>query len=347
MNSDNRARFLINTAYFLVIAVSIFLAYKYLLGFLLPFLVALLIGVAVQKPSVKLSKRLKISPRTIAPILAIFIYLALGSGIFLIVFYLFSNIQPAVKGMVGTISNAADTLSALFSKYSDFSSSLPKEISEMLSKLPQNIAEKGMSVLTGAASGIVTFAAKNIPSFFFSFIITIMASVYFARDFKAVKDFALSVVPKSKHKGLYKIKNILFANVFKMAKGYGTLILITFGELVLGFFIIGIESAVFYAAIISLVDALPVLGVGIVLLPWAVINIISGSVAQGIMLAVLYLIITIIRNILEPKILSARLGIPPLLSLLIIFCGLKLFGFFGMLLAFISLVIYIDYYREQ
>lgn len=347
MNSQHRARFLINTVYFLVIAGLVFLAYKYLLGFLLPFLIAFLIGMAVQKPSIKLSKKLKIKPRTIAPILAILIYLAIGSGVFLIVFYLFSNVQSAVKGMVSTISNAADTISKLFSKYSDFSSKLPKEISDMLSELPQNVAEKGMALLTGAASDIVTFVAKNIPSLFFSFIITIMASVYFARDFKSVRDFALSMVPESKHTGLYKIKNILFANVFKMAKGYGTLILITFGELIVGFFIIGIPNPLFYAAVISLVDALPVLGVGIVLLPWSVINIISGNVAQGVMLVVLYLLITIIRNILEPKILSSKLGIPPLLSLLIIFCGLKLFGFFGMLLAFISLVIYIDYYREQ
>ena len=339
MNSQNKTRFLINTAYFLV--------YKYLLILLLPFLIALGIGIIVQKPSEKLSVKLKIRARIIAPILAVLIYLVVGGGVFLICFYMVSNLQPAVKGVVASFSNAADAVSTVFSKFADFSNNLPQEISEVLSDLPQNIAQKGVAILTDAVSGIVSFVAKNIPSFFFSFIITIMASVYFARDFEAVKSFVLSVVPEERHKDVLRIKNILFADVFKIFKGYALLILITFAELSVGLLILGTENAVFYAALISLVDALPVFGVGVILLPWAAINMLSGNFFGGILLTVLYIIITVIRNALEPKILSAKLGIPPLLSLLIIFCGLKLFGFFGMIVAFISLVIFIDYYRLQ
>ncbi len=347
MNTNNRGHFLINAAYFIFIAAVIFLSYKYLLSFLLPFLIALLIGYLVQKPSQKLAKKLRCKPRTVAPVMALLIYLAVGAVIFSVVFYLFSNFQPAITGISDTLTQATNIFSGAFNKYSAWSRNLPEEIRYVLENLPKNIAERAMSFLTSAASDFISFAAKNIPSFFFSSLITVMASIYFARDFSAVKSFIMSVISETRRESLTRIKNILFSNVFKMAKGYGVLILITFAEITVGFLIIGVKNAVFYAAIISVIDALPVLGVGIVLIPWAVISIISGNLTFGIMLAILYVITAVVRNILEPKILSSKLGIPPLLSLLIIFCGLKLFGFFGMIVAFISLVIFIDYYREE
>ncbi len=347
MKTADRSRFLINAAYFIFISALIFLIYKYLLSFLLPFIVAIVIGFFVQKPSIKISKRLKVNSRTVASVLAILVYFLCGSAVVLIVYFLFSNLQPTIKGIAESVTSAADTITALFNKYSDFTNNLPSEISSMLNNLPKMLADNAVGFLTSSVSSVATFATKNIPSFFFSFLITVMASIYFARDFKAVKHFAFSLLPEKYHKNVFKIKNIMFANVFKMIKGYAILILITFAELCIGFLTANVKNAVFLAAVISVIDALPVLGVGVALIPWAVISIISGKIGFGIYLAVLYLIIAIVRNVLEPKILSSKLGIPPLLSLLIIFCGLKLFGFFGMIVAFISLVIFIDFYREQ
>lgn len=347
MKSTDRGDFLINAAYFIFIAALIFLTYKYLLFFLLPFIVALGIGYFVQKPSRQISGRIKIKPRTIASVLAILIYLLCGSAVVLILYFAFSNIHSTVIEITESLTLAADTLTTLFNKYSDFASNLPSEISSMLENLPKALAENAVGFLTSSATAAATFATKNIPSFFFSFLITVMASVYFARDFFAVRQFVFSVLPKKHHNNILKIKNIMFANVFKMIKGYAILSLITFIELCFVLIIARVKNAVFLAAVISIIDALPVLGVGIVLIPWAVISIISGNIGFGIYLAVVYLIIAIVRNILEPKILSSKLGIPPLLSLLIIFCGLKLFGFFGMIVAFISLVIFIDFYREE
>ncbi len=347
MKSAERGRFLINAAYFIFIAVLIFLVYKYLLSFLLPFIVALIIGFFVQKPSLKISENLKVKSRTVASTLALLIYFLCGSLVVLLIYFLFSNLQSTVMGIADSVTDAANVLSSMFNRYADFTRNLPPEFGSMLENLPKILADNAVGFLTSSVSSAATFATKNIPSFFFSFLITVMASIYFARDFSAVKHFAFAVIPQRHHKNILKIKNIMFANVFKMVKGYAILILITFAELCVGFLLGNVKNAVFLAAVISLIDALPVLGVGIVLIPWAVISIISGNIGFGIYLAVLYLIIAIVRNVLEPRILSSKLGIPPLLSLLIIFCGLKLFGFFGMIVAFISLVIFIDFYREE
>ncbi len=347
MKSNARGRFLINAAYFIFIAVFIYLTYKYLLRFLLPFIVALGIGFFVQKPSLKISQKFKAKPRTVAPILAVLIYLLCGALVIMLIYYLFSNLQSMVVGISESVTKAADTLTGIFNKYADFSRNLPEELHSMLENMPKLLADNSVGFLTDSVSSVIAFVTKNVPSFFFSFLITVMASVYFARDFSAVKSFLFSVIPKKYHLNIYKIKGIMFANVFKMIKGYATLTLVTFFELCVGLLVANVKNAVLFAAIISLVDALPILGVGIILIPWAVISIISGNIGFGIYLAVLYLIIAVLRNVLEPKILSSKLGIPPLLSLLIIFCGLKLFGFLGMIVAFISLVIFIDFYREE
>ncbi len=347
MKIEEKKRFLINSLYFILISSIIFLAYKYLFSFLLPFVIAALIGYFVQKPSEKIAEKLKVKPRTIAPILALFIYILGASFLSALVYLFLSNSPDTIKWLVENLTFAADKATYLFAKYDDFTKNLPNEIGSMLRNLPNSLANGIVGYLSNFLSSIAAFATKNVPAFFFSVLITIMASVYFARDFKAVKGFAFSVIPKRFHKNILKIKNIMLANIFKMAKGYGVLFLITFSELLIGLLLSGTKKAVFLAFIISLVDALPVLGVGIILVPWAIFSIITGKVFFGIYLVFLYVIITVVRNICEPKVLSSRLGIPPLLSILIIFCGLKLFGFFGMLISFISLVIFIDYYRED
>lgn len=347
MKIEERKRFLINFMYLISILLLVFLIYKYLFSFLLPFVIAVIIGFVVQKPSQKIALKFKIKPRTIAPILALLLYIIGGSILIALVYLFLSNLPDTIKWLVDNLTVAADKATYLLGKYDDFTKNLPSEIGSMLKNLPGSLADGIVGFLSNFLSVFAAFFTKNIPSFFFSVLITVLASVYFARDFMAVKSFAFSVIPKRFHNNILKIKNIMIANVFKMAKGYGVLFLITFAELSIGLLLAGVNNAIFLAFLISLVDALPVLGVGVALFPWAVFSIITGDIGLGIYLVVLYLIITIVRNVCEPKVLSSRLGIPPLLSILIIFCGLKLFGFFGMLISFISLVIFIDYYRED
>ncbi len=347
METDRKKSFLINSIYIIFIVASIFIVFKYLLWFLFPFLIAVIVGFAVQKPAMKISKKFNVKTESIAAVLAVLVYVVLGALISVLFFYIFKNLPPLVRTFSEWLTIAAERLTLFFNKYIDYTKNLPEEIGLMLKNLPNALANSMVSFLSGFVSNTVSIFAKNIPSVFFTFIITILASAYFSHDFKIVKKFIFSIIGEEQHKNLKKIKNIMFTNVLKMLKGYAVLCFITFIELSVGFLILGVKNPFLLAGIIALIDALPVFGVGIVLLPWAIISFLSGAIGFGIFLTVLYLITTIIRNILEPKILSGNLGIPPLLSLIIIFCGLKLFGFLGMLGLFVTLVIIIDFYREE
>ena len=172
-------------------------------------------------------------------------------------------------------------------------------------------------------------------------------SLYFAKDYNVVKKFVFSLIPHEKIMATKRVKNLLFLRVFKMLKGYLILSGITFLELFLAFLVLKIKNAFIYAVIISLIDALPVLGTGLVLLPWGIVNMLSGNIVMGVKIVIVYLIVAVVRNILEPKIIGQKMGIPPLLSLLIIFLGIRLFSFLGMIVFYITVVLVIDYYREQ
>ena len=122
---------------------------------------------------------------------------------------------------------------------------------------------------------------------------------------------------------------------------------ITFLELLAGLYILRIKYAPLLAALISVIDILPVLGTGTVLVPWAAAELLARDTAAGIGLLVLYAVITVIRNFAEPKIIGKEMGINPLFTLLAMFIGLKLFGFAGILLLPITLIVVVKYYKDE
>ena len=123
----------------------------------------------------------------------------------------------------------------------------------------------------------------------------------------------------------------LLDNIFKILKAYGTIIIITFTELLIGFWILRINNSALLALMIAIMDILPIVGVGTALIPWFLIEIIMGQYWLGLGLLVIYVIITIVRNIIEPRLVGTNLGLPPLVTLIGMIVGLGLAGLVGMI----------------
>ena len=105
---------------------------------------------------------------------------------------------------------------------------------------------------------------------------------------------------------------------------------ITFIELSIGLTLIGVENSIIIALLISIFDILPILGTGGIMIPWAIISLLTNNIGLGISLAIIYLIITIIRNIIEPKIVGKELGLHPLVTLVSMFIGGNVAGLIGL-----------------
>ena len=116
--------------------------------------------------------------------------------------------------------------------------------------------------------------------------------------------------------------------------------LITFLEVFIGLTVLGVRYAFLIALLTAVVDLMPVLGTGTVMIPWGIIDLIAGNYFMGIGLLVLYAIITVIRQILEPKIVGKYVGLYPLLALVSMYVGLKLFGLIGLFGLPLSIVIF-------
>ena len=116
-------------------------------------------------------------------------------------------------------------------------------------------------------------------------------------------------------------------------RAQGLLMLLTFGELALGFLLLRVEPALLLAGLTALVDALPVFGVGTVLLPWGAAALLLGDVRLGLGLLLLYGVVTLVRSLLEPRLVGKRVGLPPLAALACMYVGFRAFGVVGMVLA--------------
>ena len=108
---------------------------------------------------------------------------------------------------------------------------------------------------------------------------------------------------------------------------------VTFTILLLGYLLLGVSYAPLWALVTAVVDALPVLGTGSVLLPWSLISLLQGNVAQAIGLVGIYVVVAVTRSVLEPRLLGKHLGLDPLVTLIALYVGYKLWGIAGMILS--------------
>ena len=111
------------------------------------------------------------------------------------------------------------------------------------------------------------------------------------------------------------------------------LMLVSFGIVTVGFFILAIPNALLWGAVVALVDAVPLLGTGTVLLPWALVSFLQGQPFRAIGLVCTYLVAMLIRTVLEPRLIGKQLGIDPLLTLLVMYLGYCFWGILGMIFA--------------
>ena len=324
----------------------LYLVYKYLPIYLLPFLIGLLLAYWLQKPAEFLARKLKIKSGTLAAVLAAVCYIAVMALLILPVFLIVSNTDKILNFVQYIFTQLSTFFSGLNSKYSVVLERLPADISSAFSQFPEQLLSRAASALTSAISDAAAGTVKSLPGVFFSIVITVVAGCYIAKDYKTVREFIFSFIPKPRQKTVFAAKKILFTNVFKLLKGYGILMLITFGVLSVGLLILGQKNAIIIAAIIAVIDLLPIIGTGVVLIPWSAILLLNGSFYLGIGIAVIYVVLLVLRNFLEPKIISVQIGIPPLVILIMLFFGLKLFGFIGMILSIITLMVTVNLYKE-
>ena len=206
---------------------------------------------------------------------------------------------------------------------------------EIRADLDDKLWEFGMKLTDKFSGGMIGFigdAAAFLPSALLTCVVTIVSAYYFAVDRKKINAFFASLIPKKQLPKVKKAKDELGETVGKFIRAYGLIFLITFSELFISFLIIGVDYAFVIALVTAIVDILPIVGTGTVLIPWGIIEIASGRYGRGTALLLVYAVITVIRQVAEPKIIGKFTGISPMTALASMYVGLKLFGLTGLIL---------------
>lgn len=362
MITNKRLNFLVSLLFWASLSALLYLSIRYALPLLLPFISAFLFAALLHKPTEILVSRFSRIPPKIISVLFILLSLTVvgfiltTAGRFLVnrLTEFIADVPNLVNNLISSIGGDSGA-GSIFSKLpawlgeplSDFYTRLTSDLSGTVIELANNFS----SFFLDSFGALGTFALK-LPTFLISFLFFLTALFYIGIDFSGATDLLRRFIPCSLADRLSNIRHAASSVILVMLRSYSLLMLITFSELLVGFLIIDIliadVSHIFSVAlIISLVDVLPVLGVGAVLIPWGILDMLGGNIPRGIALLLLCVIITVTRNVLEPKIMGSSFGVHPVAMLLALYVGGKLFGVAGIFLLPLLLVLAKEIYEQD
>ena len=177
----------------------------------------------------------------------------------------------------------------------------------------------------------VTSITLKTPAFLLHLLIAVIATFFLSIDYPKIKAFLMLQLSEQKRDLVHNIRVHLGRTLWRYTRSYALILAITFAEISLGLKIIGVQGAFGIAAAIAVFDILPVVGSGLVLLPWTLVTLFSGNYMRALGLGILYVVVIVVRNIMEPKIVGDRVGLHPIVTLLSMVVGTFLFGGIGLL----------------
>lgn len=346
---------------FLIVLGVIFLgstALYFIATFTYPFIIALILAFLINPLVTFLEQKARL-PRIISVILSLLLIFSILAGLIIL---LITEIISGTNYLASVIPNHIETFVAYFE---DFIANtiIPyyNETATLFNKLDftqqqtiiKNIKDIGHDVTTDA-SHFIQSSLKNIPVIigWIPFTATVllfslMATFFISKDWLRLERIIGNLLPHKIFFGGKKIMLDLKQALFGFITAQFTLLSLTTITILIGLLILRVNYAITIALICGLIDFIPYLGTGSIFIPWIIYQFIIGDTRLAIGLVVLYIIVIVQRQLIEPKVLSSSIGLEPLATLIALFVGYKLFGFFGLILGPIFLVILNTLYRAN
>ena len=315
---------------------GVWLVFTVLLPWVLPFLLAL--GLAwLMEPAVKmLMGRFRLRRGLAAALTTLGLALLLCGALGLVLW----RVGYELALLLGRLPVLLSGLPALGDQVGGwayrFIVALPVQLQDFAKDALDGFIRQGISLpakLYDVLAGIAAGAAAAVPDAMLFLFTTALAAFFTSAARPQVLAFLSRQMPASWRDRLVKAFPVLKTALGGWLRAQGLLMLVTFGELTVGFLILQVDLALLLAALVALVDALPVFGTGTVLLPWALFSLLSGDWKLAIGLAVLYGLVSAVRSLLEPRLVGRKAGLPPLAALFAMYVGFRAFGVWGMILS--------------
>ncbi len=337
MTLDEKKKFVVNVAFVVTVYAVLYFIFVYVIHWIMPFIVGFLIALALRPITRLVNKIVNSTGKGVAIFVVTAFYVAVAIILWLLITFLITQLTDLVNIMPGLYFNKIEPL---LLDFNDWVVANTKTISPEAADTISQIIINGISYISDVIKNtsiafvqIVTKLISNFPLYLISVIFTIVLSVFISVEYNNITAFIKRQLPENFNSTFTEARIFLTGTLWKMIKSYMIIMCITFIELLTGLSILRVNYALPIAAIIAVLDIMPIIGTGGILIPWAVVELFLKNYHLGIGLLILYVAVTIIRNIVEPRIVGHQIGLHPIITITTMYAGLRLFGFFGFLIA--------------
>ena len=315
-------------------AAAVYVVIRSFLGILLPFALAALVASILRPAAAFLRRRLRLPEKIGGTVLILGAVTVLSWGIVALGRWLYGAARDLISSLPAMLNDADNPLRRLMDLIEKIGGT--KENAgdlETLYGMLSGMVEEAISTASTALTAGATAVIVRLPHVILSVVVGVIAMFYLFFDRAAIRRqlrFFLSEQTLTKLGGFF---TRMRQAVGGYARAYLALLFLTYAELLAGFLLLNVERPAVIAAIVAVVDFLPVFGVGTVLVPWSIFSFLGEDVFRGGGLLVLFGVMYVVRQFVEPRLLGSTIGIHPLFTLFAFFAGFSLFGFWGLIIA--------------
>ena len=339
---NKQLRFLTGAAFAAAATACVYLALRYVLVWLLPFIIALALAAGMEPAIRFLAGKLRLRRGFVAAVLSVLVLGAIVSVLAVLLSGLFQQALRLTQALPQYLAALPEYLALWRQRLDAYCAACPQAVGQWLRRL---LAEGGTRVtswvLSLSAQGLqlLTDGAAMLPGIFLFAGTTALALFFTTASYPGMLlFFRRQLSPRALH-WAQQLKQGLLSSLGQWLRAQCILLGITFVELLCAFLLLRQPYALLLAAVIAVIDALPVFGAGTVLLPWCAVCLLLGQVPRAIALAATYGIISMVRSFTEPKVMARQANLPPLAALCAMYIGFCTMGVGGMLLFPLALLL--------
>ena len=241
------------------------------------------------------------------------------------------NLVPQIPTLYAKV--VLPYIGELFDQLDVWMADVDPAVADVVERMATSLLNNMQSFISGMpvmAVRLVSSIVTGMPNVILSVVLTVISTFFISQDYERVLAFLKSCLPASVRDRVGETVVTGVDSIRKILGSYILIMIMSFGELSVGFLLLGVPYAVGIALLVAVIDIMPVLGTGLVLIPWAIIAAVLGSYKMAIGVAVLYIVMLAVRNVVEPKLVGSQMGLHPLVTLIAMFMGLQLFGLAGL-----------------
>ena len=304
---------------------------KFLLVILFPFLLAAMFSVFMEPLVVLLGRWNRFSRAVTVPVAMLLFFGGIGFILTLLISRLITELTNLSMALPQKLVQLEQIIDVWFKKGVLFYGTLPKTVTDNLRDTLYNISVT-LQEWTTDLVGILLHVVSGVPGAILIVIVSLIATYFFSKDREKISALWVKIVPAPWGENSIEVIRQVAGAFQAYVRAQVILIAISTLISIAGLRLIGIEYALTIGLIIGFLDMVPVLGPGTIYVPWAIYAFVTSDIVLGLQLLILYLVVMVLRAVMEAKVVAVNLGLHPLAVLVAMYIGLKTIGVLGLVL---------------